>query len=60
MLTCYLKISWDLKALIPANFVLFYLNEGQNLLRVRWHLMGKFPSIEQHKIILTCPTGALG
>jgi hypothetical protein len=32
---CWLniKISWDLKELIPANFVLFYLNEGQNLLR---------------------------
>jgi hypothetical protein len=32
LLTYYLKISWDLKALIPTNFVLFYLNEGQNLL----------------------------
>jgi hypothetical protein len=41
-LMTYLKISWKLKELIPANFVLFYLNERQNLLRVRWHLMGEF------------------
>jgi hypothetical protein len=47
LLTYYIKISWDLKELIPANFVLFYMNEGQNLLRVRWHLMGKFQSMEQ-------------
>jgi hypothetical protein len=30
------KLAGILKELIPANFVLFYLNEGQNLLRVRW------------------------
>jgi hypothetical protein len=28
LLTYYLKISWDLKKHIPANFVSFYLNEG--------------------------------
>jgi hypothetical protein len=46
--TYYLKISWDLKELyIPANFVLFYLNGRLNLLRMRWHLMSKFQSMEQ-------------
>jgi hypothetical protein len=47
LLTCYLKISWDLKELILANFVLFYLNEEQNLLRARWHLMDGFQPIEE-------------
>jgi hypothetical protein len=47
LLTCYLQISWDWKALIPANFVLFFLNEGHYRLRVRWHLLGKFQSMEQ-------------
>jgi hypothetical protein len=28
LLTYYLKMSWDLKELLPDNFVLFYLNEG--------------------------------